>query len=93
MCDERNTTQSTDIGPRSWSARNLRTDWPTARIIRVLYGVADGRLVKDLLALRGPFTIRGFQYLLEDGRVLDPRNESDVIETNHTVEHVGRRVW
>lgn len=93
MCDERNTNESADVGPRSYALRMTRAEWPEARLIRVLIGTAGGRLVKDLLALRGPSTPRGFQYLLEDGRVLDPREEADVIEAYHAVEHVGRRVW
>lgn len=93
MCDERNTNEPTDVGPRSYALRMTRAEWPEARLIRVLIGTAGGRLVKDLLALRGPSTPRGFQYLLEDGRVIDPREEHDVIEAYHMVEHVGRRVW
>ena len=93
MCDERNTNESADVGPRSYALRMYRAEWPEARLIRVLIGTAGGGLVKDLLALRGPSTPRGFQYLLEDGRVIDPREEADVIEAYHAVEHVGRRVW
>jgi len=70
-----------------------RVEWPEARLIRVLIGTAGGSLVKDLLALRGPSTPRGFQYLLGGGRVIDPREDNDVIEAYHMVEHVGRRVW
>lgn len=93
MCDERNTNESADVGPRSYALRMTRAEWPEARLIRVLIGTAGGGLVKDLLALRGPSTPRGFQYLLEDGRVIDPREERDVIDAYHTVEHVGGRVW
>lgn len=93
MCDERNTNESPDVGPRSWLDRNSRTDWPEARLIRVLIGTAGGGLVKDLLALRGPSTPRGFQYLLEDGRVIDPREERDVIEAYHAVMSLGARLW
>lgn len=93
MRDERNTNEPADLGPRSYVLRMTRTEWPEARLIRVLIGTAGGGLIKDLLALRGPSTPRGFQYLLEDGRVIDPREEADVIEAYHAVEHVGRRVW
>jgi hypothetical protein len=70
-----------------------RAEWPEARLIRVLIGTAGGRLVKDLLALRGPSTPRGFQYLLEDGRVIDPREDGDVIEAYHAVMSLGARLW
>lgn len=93
MCDERNTNESTDVGPRSYALRMTRAEWPEARLIRVLIGTTGGRLVRDLLALRGPSTPRGFRYLLEDGRVIDPREDGDVIEAFHAVEHVGGRVW
>ena len=93
MCDERNTNESADVGPRSYALRMYRVEWPEARLIRVLIGTAGGRLVKDLLALRGPSTPRGFQYLLEDGRVIDPREERDVIEAYHAVMSLGARLW
>ena len=93
MCDEHNTNESTDLGPRSYARYNKRVDWPEARLIRVLIGTCSGRLVKDLLALRGPATLRGFQYLLEDGRVIDPREEHDVIEAHHVVMSLGARPW
>lgn len=93
MCDERNTNESTDLGPRSYALRMTRAEWPEARLIRVLIGTAGGGLVKDLLALRGPSTPRGFQYLLEDGRVIDPREERDVIEAYHAVMSLGARLW
>jgi hypothetical protein len=70
-----------------------RVEWPEARLIRVLTGTAGGRLVKNLLALRGPSTPRGFQYLLEDGRVIDPREDGDVIEAYHAVMSPGARLW
>ena len=93
MCDERNTNESADVGPRSYALRMTRAEWPEARLIRVLVGTAGGRLVKDLLALRGPSTPRGFQYLLEDGRVIDPREDGDVIEAYHAVMSLGSRLW
>ena len=93
MCDERNTNESIDLGPRSYALRMTRAEWPEARLIRILIGTAGGRLVKDLLALRGPSTPRGFQYLLEDGRVIDPREEADVIEAYHAVMSLGARLW
>ena len=93
MCDERNTNESADVGPRSYALRMYRAEWPEARLIRVLIGTAGGRLVKDLLALRGPSTPRGFQYLLEDGRVIDPREDNDVIEAYHAVMSLGARLW
>lgn len=93
MCDERNTNESPDLGPRSYALRMTRAEWPEARLIRVLIGTAGGRLVKDLLALRGPSTPRGFRYLLEDGRVIDPREDGDVIEAYHAVMSLGARLW
>ena len=93
MCDERNTNESANVGPRSYALRMYRVEWPEARLIRVLIGTTGGRLVKDLLALRGPSTPRGFQYLLEDGRVIDPREDDDVIEAYHAVMSLGARLW
>lgn len=93
MCDERNTNESADLGPRSYALRMYIVEWPEARLIRVLIGTVGGRPVKGLLALRGPSTPRGFQYLLEDGRVIDPREDGDAIEAYHAVMSLGARLW